>query len=33
MRIRKTIERLFGEVKTWYSLYRARYWGLGWVSV
>jgi len=33
MRIRKTIERLFGEVKTWHSLQRARYRGLGRVTI
>ncbi|MCG0278411.1 MAG: transposase [Thermanaeromonas sp.] len=33
MRIRKTIERVFGEVKTWHCLYRARYRGLARVTV
>lgn len=29
MRIRKAIERLFGEVKTWHRMGRAKYRGLG----
>lgn len=33
MRIRKTIERLFGEVKTWHRMDRARYRGLGRVTI
>jgi IS5 family transposase len=33
MRIRKTIERLFGEVKTCYRMHRATYRGLGRVTI
>lgn len=33
MRVRKTVERLFGEVKTWHGMVRARYRGLGRVTI
>lgn len=33
MRLRKTIERLFGEVKVWHRMDRARYCGLGRVTI
>lgn len=33
MWIRKSVERLFGDVKTWHGMRRARYRGLGRVTV
>ncbi|HHV78520.1 MAG TPA: transposase [Firmicutes bacterium] len=33
MKVRKTIERLFGEVKTWHRMARARYRGLEKVTI
>jgi len=33
MRVRKTVERLFGEAKGWHRMGRARYRGLGRVAI
>ena len=33
MRVRRTVERLFGEVKAWHRMVRARYRGLGRVTI
>jgi hypothetical protein len=33
MRVRKTVERLFGEAKLWHRMGRARYRGLGRVAI
>jgi hypothetical protein len=33
MRVRKTVERLFGEAKVWHRMGRARYRGLGRVAM